>query len=446
MKSLLVRFFLSFWLIIGITVGVAAIGGYWYAQNVRDAYENFELGDSILDASAALKSAGRDGLKIWLENFPETLGLQVLVLDRRGRDLLGRPVPRMMRRLLDRRRRAMPPPGHQHDDPANLMRARPLSQLVGPDGQRYTMIVIPTRGGPPARSLILALALLVSAAVSMLLARTMSRPLQKLRDATQALADGNFDNRVAASIGKRKDELGLLARDFDIMADNLQRSAAQQVELSRNVSHELRSPLARLRVALELARRQAGDLAEFDRIDVEAERLDALIAQILSYTRLDALAEHPKQTASLNDIITDVVADVNYECKADGLDKKSVVTEFSTSIKLPMHTESIKSAIENILRNAIRHTRSDTRVLVKLDYVNPNLVRIVVDDFGEGVDAEDLQKLFEPFFRSRNSAEKEIGSGLGLAIAKRAVDIHGGGICASNRADGGLRITIELPA
>jgi two-component system sensor histidine kinase CpxA len=446
MKSLLIRFFLSFWLIIGITVGVAAIGGYWYAQNVRDAYENFELGDSILDASAALDSAGRDGLKTWLQNYPETLGLRVLVLDRSGRDLLGRPVPRMLRRLLDRRRRFMPSPNHQHDDPANLLRARPLSQLVGPDGQRYTIVVIPTRGGPPARGLILALALLVSATVSLLLARTMSRPVQKLRDATRALADGNFDNRVASSIGRRKDELGLLARDFDVMADNLQRSAAQQVELSRNVSHELRSPLARLRVALELARRQAGNLAEFDRIDVETERLDALIAQILSYTRLDALAEHPKKMASLNEIIADVVADVNYECKSDGVDKKSVVSEFSASIDLPMHAQSMKSAIENILRNAIRHTRPDTRVLLKLAYENADLVSIIVDDFGEGVDAEDLEKLFEPFFRSRNSAEKETGSGLGLAIAKRAVEIHDGSISASNRAGGGLRITIELPA
>jgi two-component system sensor histidine kinase CpxA len=230
------------------------------------------------------------------------------------------------------------------------------------------------------------------------------------------------------------------------MADNLQRSAAQQIELSRNVSHELRSPLARLRVALELARRRAGDLAEFDRIDAETERLDALIAQILSYTRLDAPAEHPKQMASLNDVITDVVADVNYECRADGADRKSVVTEFSASIDLPMHTQSMKGAIENILRNAIRHTRPDTRVLVKLAYTNPDLVSIVVDDFGEGVNAEDLQKLFEPFFRSGDSAKIETGSGLGLAIAKRAVEIHGGSISASNRADGGLRITIELPA
>jgi two-component system OmpR family sensor kinase len=174
--------------------------------------------------------------------------------------------------------------------------------------------------------------------------------------------------------------------------------------------------------------------------------VDDLIAHFLCYTRLDSLAEHPKQTASLNDIVTDVVDDVNYECKAEGVDRKSVVTEFSASIELPVHTQSMKSAIENILRNAVRHTHPDSRVLVKLGYSDPRLVSIVVDDFGEGVDAEDLDKLFEPFFRSRNSAEKETGSGLGLAIAKRAVEIHDGSISASNRAGGGLRITIKLPA
>ena len=447
MRSLLIRFFLSFWLIIGITIGAAAMGGYWYAQNVRDAYESFELGDSILDASAALDSAGRDGLGIWLKNFPETRGLKILVLDRSGRDLLGRPVPKILLRQLDRRRRLMPPDGRRHNDPANLMRARPLSQLVGPDGHRYTIVVIPARGGPPARSLILALALLVSAIVSILLARTMSRPIKKLRDATRALANGNFDSRVTSSIGRRRDELGLLARDFDIMADNLQRSAAQQIELSRNVSHELRSPLARLRVALALARREAGDLAEFNRIDEETERLDALIEQILSYTRLDSPAEHPKHLSNLNDVIADVVADVNYECKSDGADTKTVVAEFSVSIDLPMHVQSMKSAIENILRNAVRHTRPDTRVLIRLAYATRDQVNIVVDDCGAGVDEEDLPKLFEPFFRSRHSSETEAGSGsgLGLAIARRAIEIHDGSISASNRVDGGLRITIELP-
>ncbi len=451
MKSLLVRFFLSFWLIIGLTIGTAAIGGYWYAERVQNAYDNFELGDSILDASAALKSAGREGLKIWLRNFPQTGGLKVLVIDRQGRELLGRHVPPQMRRMLDRNRRFMPPPDRMRHDPDNLMRARPLSQLIGPDGQRYILVVVPARSemfaeyGLSPRSMLLILALLVSALVSMLLARTMSRPVRELQKTTRSLAEGDLEQRVSSSVGKRKDELGQLARDFDIMADNLQRTAAQQLELSRNVSHELRSPLARLRVALELARRKAGDLTEFDRMDAETERLDNLIAQILKFTRLDSLAEQDKHVASLNDIITDVVADVRYESNSSGISDVSIKADFSSSISLLMHEASIKSAIENILRNAIKHSGSGARVEVSLRREYPDTAIITFDDSGPGVPDDDLERLFEPFFRSRNTQNDNEGTGLGLAIAARAITLHGGSIRASNRSSGGLTVTIELP-
>lgn len=451
MKSLLIRFFLSFWLIIGITIGTAAISGYWYAESIRNAYENFELGDSMLEASAALHSAGRDGLVIWLRNFPETRGLQVLVLDRRGEDLLHRPVPKMLRRMLGRRRHLMQQPDHLRNDPKNLMRARPLSQLIGPDGQRYTFIVMPPGNGLffggalLPRPILLALALTVSALVSLLLARAMSRPVRKLRDATKLLAEGNFNSRVAMSVGRRKDELGLLARDFDVMADNLRRSAAQQIELSRNVSHELRSPLARLRVALALARRHAGDLPEFDRIDLETESIDTLIEQILSYTRLGSIAEQDKQVTCLNDIISDVVADVNYECKSDGIDGVSVAIDLPIPIEMRVHGLSIKSAIENVIRNAVRHTQANSQVLVKLRREAGDVAKITVDDFGPGVHEDDLQQLFEPFFRTRKPGNQKSGTGLGLAIARRAIEAHRGTIVASNRTDGGLQITIELP-
>ena len=449
MKSLLIRFFLSFWLIIGITIGGASIGGYWYAERVRSAYENFELGDSMLEASAALKSAGREGLTIWLRNFADKKGLQVWVLDHSGRDLLNRPLPRILRRMIDRRRQLMFRSGHVPHDPENLMRARPLSQLIGPDGTRYTLIATPARGGPffhrRQLSLLLVLALVVSAVVSMLLARAMSRPVRELRAATRSLADGNFDNPVAASVVQRNDELGLLARDFDIMAGNLRRSAAQQIELSRNVSHELRSPLARLRVALALARRHAGELPEFDRIDTETESIDKLIEQILSYTRLESIANQDKQLACLNDIINDVIADVNYECNADKIEGISAACELSESINLRVHVPSFKSAIENVIRNAVRHTRPNTQVVIRLSRHDPDTINISVEDCGTGVATEDLEKLFEPFYRTRQPGRNPSGTGLGLAITRRAIEMHGGKIVASNRLQGGLKIIITLP-
>jgi two-component system sensor histidine kinase CpxA len=451
MKSLLIRFFLSFWLIIGLTIGMAAAGGYWYAERVRDAYANFESGEAILEASRALNAGGREGLRDWLKEFPESQGLRVLILERNGKELLGRPVPWEMKRLLDRRRPLMPPANRFRHDPDNLMRARPLSQLIGPDGQRYIFVVVPfrtnilTRYGlpPPAQWLILAL--FVSASVSIMLAKTMSRPVQKLRAATHALADGDFEKRVSASVGKRRDELGLLARDFDQMADKLQRAARQQTELSRNISHELRSPLARLRVASELARREAGDLAELDRIDLETERLDSLVAQILNFTRLDSLTEKDKKTASLNDIIEDVVADVNFECKSSGLNGVAVIATFSSSITMLMHEETMRSAIENILRNAVKLSYKGGEVSLSVAREYPDKVIVIIDDRGPGLPERDLELVFEPFFRSRETAEKSTGTGLGLAIAARAIGWHGGSVVASNRAGGGLRITLEMP-
>ena len=451
MNSLLVRFFVAFWLIIGVTIGTASLGGYWYAERIRDAYDNFELGDSMLDASAALASAGRAGLIVWLKNYPETRGTRVIVLDRTGRDLLNRPIPRALSRIMERQRRILPPPNYGRPDPDNFRRARPLSQLIGPDGARYTFVLIPARDGLlfdhgiPARGTLLILAIIVSAFVSYLLAQAMSRPVQQLRNATKSLADGNFDSRVASSVVRRRDELGILARDFDTMADKLQRSVAQQVELARNVSHELRSPLARLRVALELARRKSGELPEFDRIDRETESIDSLIAQILSYSRLDAVAKQDKHSTSLTDLVADVVDDVNFECESEGLKGKSVKFEFSERIRMPLHSESLKSAVENIVRNAVRHTRANSAVVVKLLGRTGGNATIVVDDAGSGVGSDEIGKLFEPFFRTEHSTENGAGTGLGLAIAKRAVEIHGGTIIASNRPAGGLRISIELP-
>lgn len=445
MRSLLIRFFLSFWLIIGVTIGIAALGGYWYAERVRHAYEHFDIRDDLLEASAALRSAGRDGLAVWLRNYPEIEGLRLLVLDGRGRELLGRPIPRHVIQTL--RRQAMPDPDGEHRDPENLLRARPLTQLVGPDGVRYTFILVPNRGllrdrDGPARGVILFFAILISATVSYFLARTISRPVRKLRSATRSLADGELDSRVEPSVARRKDELGALARDFDGMAASLQKAAGQQIELSRNVSHELRSPLARLKVALEIARQKTGDIAELDRIDEESERLNALIGQILSYTRLDSLQAADKETSSLSDLVAEVAADVNFECESQDVNAQAVRTEIASGIRFHMHMESMRSAVENILRNAVRHTREGSEVLVRLHRA-AGTISIDIVDKGPGVADSDLELLFEPFFRTPGT--RTDGSGLGLAIARRAIESHGGSILASNVHGGGLSVSIALP-
>jgi two-component system sensor histidine kinase CpxA len=452
MKSLFVRFFLSFWLIIGITIGAAAIGGFWYAERMRDAMESFELGDSMLDASAALDAGGREGLASWLKDFPQSQAVTIFVLDQRGHDILERRVPPWISRVFRRHRQ------HDHDyrrnldEPVNLRRARPAPQLVTASGDTYTFFVMPSRipdavlGSTDARLLLLIFALLASGLVSYALASAISRPVRKLRDATVALADGDLNVRVADSIGKRRDEVGMLGREFDSMAEKLQRAALQQTELSRNISHELRSPLARMRVAVELAKRQAGELPEFDRLDVEAERLDSLIGQILSYTKLDVAPNQEPEPVKLDDLISEVVENVNYECKAEGISGVSVSSEIVSSPSICGYPGALVSAIENILRNAVRHSPPNSDVTIRLEQKDGEAI-VKVADHGPGVDEDDLPELFKPFFRTRKSAEsgRDHGTGLGLAIAERAVRMNGGRIGAENRVGGGLIVRIFLP-
>lgn len=452
MRSLFVRFFLSYWLIIGVTIGSAALGGFWYAERMREAVENFELENSILDASAALESGGREGLTQWLSDFPQSRAVRIFVIDESGDDILGRRPPfgvmRSFRRYNEHLRR------HIHDDttPGNLRHARPLPQLIAANGETYTLIVAPTRlsgnlwATADARFLLLLIALVVSGLVSYALANAISRPVRKLRDATVALADGDLDVRVASSIGKRRDELGMLGRDFDTMAGKLQSAVEQQSELSRNISHELRSPLARMRVAVELAKRQAGDLPEFDRLEGEAERLDSLIGQILSYTRLDSGSARDPEAIDLADVISEVAENVNFECKSDGIKGVTVVTEIQSLGSFHGYRDALVSAIENIVRNAVYHCPANSDVTISLSQGQQQAI-IEIRDHGAGVDSADIERLFEPFFRTQRSAESETshGTGLGLAIAARAIQVNRGEISARNHADGGLLVRIALP-
>lgn len=447
MRSLLIRIFLSFWLIIAITIGIAAVAGFYYSERSRVAFENFEHGDTILEASVALDKNGRDGLVQWLKNLPGTRNITIYVLDEKRRDILGRRIPGYIARMVSRHRHHLPPPGMRPHDPRNLRRARPLSQLVSADGQVYTLIVSPTPHPPywghvPVSSLLFVVALIVSGIVSYLLARAIANPIRKLRDATVSLADGKLDVRVGTSVGKRRDELGMLARDFDSMADKLARAAAQQTELSQNISHELRSPLARMRVALELAKRKAGDLSEFDRINAEAERLDKLIGQILHYTRLDSNPQKEPVQINVGDLITEVVDNVNYECKSDGIDGVSVEASFDASPTMHGYPDALISAIENILRNAVRHSPPNGAVNIRLSQEGAT-AKIEILDQGKGVDDADLPRLFEPFYRTKEAPDT--GTGLGLAIAARAIHLNGGEVSAYNITDGGLRVLIKLP-
>lgn len=452
MRSLLVRIFLSFWLIIAITIGFAALAGYFYSEQMREAIENYEVSDTVIAASTALESDGRPGLESWLRDLPAKYPVNVLVLDEQGIDILGRHVPPRLARTVRRFGPHHDRRGGHRPERRNLRPARPLTQLVGPDQEIYTLFVLPKRSpygewiNKQSRPLLLLLALIVSAAVSYALARAITRPVHKFRRATVSIADGHLETRVADSLGNRRDEIGLLAHDFDSMADKLQRSAEQQIELSRNISHELRSPLARLRVALELARRQAGDLPEFKRIETEAERLDVLIGQILSYSRLESQNLQDPASVNLAELIQDVVEDVRFECRSDGINNVTVLFDPDVEFVVQGFTGALSSALENILRNAVHHSPAGGNVTVQLDQ-RGNDATITIVDQGGGIPDDELDRVFDPFYRTLAAASDSLlhGTGLGLAIAKRAIANNHGSISASRAEYGGLRIEIRLP-
>ena len=447
MRSLLARIFLSFWLMIVITIAAAAALGFFYAERARDAIERFEVSDAMVEASTALRTNGREGLEAWLESLEGVTQSIVYVVDDRGADILDRrlpaPVAIALRRFGDGRR-----PLPERREPGNLRPARPFTQLVDTDGKVYTIFALPPQSvvgrwlAQRSFATIALLALLASALVSFLLARTISKPVLRLRDTAARIAGGNLDTRVPPDVSRRSDEIGLLGKEFDQMASELQRSLERQTELTANVSHELRSPLARLRIALELARRKAGELSEFDKIDNETERLDALIGQILEFSRLDASSREQKTHLNLVDLVTSIIDDVRFEFGED------VAIEFDepdAAVDIDVYEGALRSCLSNVLVNAALHGGAGGAIKVSLEREGQDAV-IAVEDRGGGVSEEDLGHLFEPFFRaSQPDGGSAQGTGLGLAIAARAIGRHGGHIEALN-GDGGLRVIMRLPA
>jgi two-component system sensor histidine kinase CpxA len=258
-------------------------------------------------------------------------------------------------------------------------------------------------------------------------------------------------------MGSRRDELVSLANDFDEMAEKIQSLIESQRRLLGDISHELRSPLARLNVALELARQRSGVEAAsaLERIQREAEMLNEMIGQLLTLTRLESGAEEIQRTQfDLESLVRDVVKDADFEARARNRSVKLEVSERAVIEGIP---NLMRRAIENVVRNAVHYTAEGTEVEIKLSIdsagtpttvVNPNRdsVVIIVRDYGPGVPDEALAEIFRPFYRVDEARDREAGGvGLGLAIAERAVRLHRGTVKAANVANGGLVVTISLP-
>ena len=444
MNSLYWRIFLAFWAAIALIL-VGTVTVVVNAEQQRRYSSTWvQRAELYAQATQAFESGGPDALRNWLLKVrPPDKQALTFVTDPTGNEMLGRSIPDYLR------------------DPPERMRLRPMIRsvggplvLVGPDGKTYHVTVGPLRSGPhlfgelelpEVSTATLLIALVVSAGVCFILARYLVAPVDQLRNATRQIAAGNLAVRVSPKLKGRRDELGLLASDLDMMSERVRNLLESKQQLLRDVSHELRSPLARLQLALSLARR--GENLEVERhharIACEADRLEQLIARTLRLASLERPMRGLESVpVDLGGLITNIVSDVGIEADAHGC---NVELQGERAPHVAGDPELLRSALENVIRNAVRYSPPGANVAIDVQRAGKRL-EVVVRDGGPGVPEKDLQLIFEPFYRVDAARNRAVGGdGLGLAIAARAIAIHGGTIEARNLSSGGLAVHMMLP-
>jgi two-component system sensor histidine kinase CpxA len=332
--------------------------------------------------------------------------------------------------------------------------ARVALALHGNSGREY-MFATELPAGPRAAmgmdrsSFVLqwGIALLVSGFICYLLTRYLTTPILRLRAASQQLAAGDLSTRAATVIERRHDELGDLVRDFDAMASRIEELVSRQRQLISDVSHELRSPLARLYVALDLGRERKGDDPAFDHMEKDIGILSEMIGRLLTVARLDTSSQPlPMTSVDLTEIVSQIVRDAVFESRERN---GNVELTASEQFFVQGNAKLLQSAIENLVRNAISYTEPGTPVEVLLQSerrLDASFVRLTVRDYGPGVPESELVNIFQPFYRVSDARDRQSGgAGLGLAIAERVIRVHGGTIRAENVAPRGLRVEALLP-
>lgn len=447
--SLFLKIFLWFWLSIALVVGVLTFVN-WSTQSEPltrqwQIYISENVSINSQTAEQIYKNEGKKGL----DEFINRIGtaervIAVGIFDQNKNRIAGNEPTGEARELLER-----PFEGDA------IEFKRMTDQTVGAKKIRlgdadYFYVVQYRRPAQPdflteAKNRFLQiLAMIFTAGLGCyLLALYISSPISKLRTATKKLANGDLQTRVADEVGNRHDELAALARDFDEMAERIETLIDSQKRLTRDVSHELRSPLARLNVALELAKAKSNgeDNKLLDRIERESKQLNDMISQILTLSKLESQSETiEKRDINIGKLIEKVVADADFEAQSQN--KKVEITQNSDA-RIFGSENLLKSAVENVLRNAVRYTKDKVEVSVN---GGANETVIKIRDHGAGVPDEELEKLFKPFHRVAEARERKSGGvGLGLAIAEQAVHAHKGKIAAQNAENGGLIVEIKLP-
>lgn len=319
-----------------------------------------------------------------------------------------------------------PPPGFDHPPPGE--------GPPGPGGPEHQ---------PPGRLpwVPLLSALLVSLACALGLAWYFAKPIRQLRRAFDAAADGDLAVRIGDGMGGRRDELADLGRDFDRMSERLSRLVDGQKRLLHDVSHEMRSPLARLQAAIGLARQQPARTEDtLERIEREGERLNQLVGELLTLSRLEAGVVGEVEAVDVGELLAQIAEDARFEGTARRIAVDCVHGDLP---EVRANAELLYRAVENIVRNALRHSPDGGVVRIEAGRLGAWLLLGVIDQ-GPGLPEHELAAIFQPFYRGGGQSSGG-GYGLGLAIAQRVVAAANGRIRALNRPAGGLQVEIELP-
>ncbi|MFA5632108.1 MAG: ATP-binding protein [Porticoccaceae bacterium] len=430
MGRLFWKIFLWFWLALALLNLTVGWGVKLYLERTN-ALDDRALQTQVMAIAMAFEQGNIRKTRHLLREATKENLRPVYVIDHQGQDVLGRSVPRFLLRNLDN-------PG----DDRRVYQAK----VTLPNGTSYQVLaprrpVLQDHFTAPPLWLALSITLVISTLVCYWLANYLSSPIRLLSNATRQLAKGRLDVRTGKL--KRRDELADLARDFDQMADKIQQLLGAQKQLMQDISHELRSPLARLQVALALAMRD-GDNRQvyYDRLATDLDRLETLIGQVLTLSRLDTV-NYEKEELDFSELVATILDNCRIEATHKGC---KLAATLSSGINIHGSPELLHRAVENVVRNAIKFTPHGEQIEVSLSRAD-GVVRIAVKDRGPGIPEGSAASLFEPFVRLDEARQHKTGGyGLGLAIAKKAVELHNGAIGAHNREGGGLEVSIQLPS
>ncbi|MBD9414736.1 HAMP domain-containing histidine kinase [Pseudomonas sp. PDM16] len=436
MRSMFWRIFASFWLAVALVSGLSLLLSRALNQDAWVLSHHPALANLAERWSQTFEEQGTDAAQRLLEKRKKRFRVDTQVLDDNGQNLVSGTFPA----------RAAAYEARQSND-KRLPWRRLTEEYTSPSGETYLFIYrIPHpelmewhRGSLFWPISALGIALIVLTAISILLTLSITRPLGRLRSAVHDLGQTAYQQHSLERLSNRSDEFGVLAQDFNRMGSRLQDLIGSQRQLLRDVSHELRSPLARLRVALALAERAEPAQREqlWGRLTQECDRLEALIGEILALARLDADPGAP-QPVDLHRLIDQLRADAALGAP----DHELVIRMHDHPSEFSGWPDMLARALDNLIRNALRFSPAGSPVEVDIKQDSGQLL-IAIRDHGPGAPPELLEHLGEPFFRAPNQAAP--GHGLGLAITRRAAERHGGRLLLTNHPEGGFIATLELP-